>query len=115
VLRLRRLRPSAAVTYDISFSATSFAAEGAGLIDSSEPNDNFSLNIIKFTGAPVIESFLYMRKSSGTAQFDASRTSVRRRSCRALDLAMMLVRLAGLGWLTRLRRRKAYAGLTMRA
>jgi hypothetical protein len=49
---------------------------GAGLIDLSKPNDDFSLDIQAFTGAPVIESFLYLQKSSGTAEFEASSRSV---------------------------------------
>ena len=50
---------------------------GGGLIDSSKPNDDFSLDIHEFTtGAPVIESFLYMQKSRGTAEFEASSSSV---------------------------------------
>lgn len=49
---------------------------GAGLIDSSKPNDDFSLDVSQFNGEPVIESFLYLQKTSGTTVFRASSSAI---------------------------------------
>jgi len=83
---------------------------GAGLIDSSKPNDDFSLDIQAFTGAPVIESFLYL-PSSRSVQVAIVVGPVGAAVPEPSTWAMLIAGFAGIGALGRWRvtRRRAPA------